>query len=44
LDFQLIVPKYDVLIDYTLRARLVYRPACDREEILREVREWVKGL
>lgn len=39
-DFQYILPRYEVNRDYTFRVRLVYRPACSREEILRELAAW----
>ena len=35
-DFQFIVPKYDVLVDYSFRGRLTYRPRCARREIQAE--------
>jgi hypothetical protein len=41
-DFQFIVPKYEVKQEYGFRARLAYRPRCDRAEVLREVAAWRK--
>ena len=29
-DFQYVIPKYDVNIDYGFKGRLVYRPRCSR--------------
>jgi hypothetical protein len=43
-DFQFIIPEYDVLQEYSFRARVVYRERCDRAEVLREVAEWRKNL
>jgi hypothetical protein len=40
-DFQFLVPKYDVLEEYGLRARLTYRPRTSRAEILRDVAAWL---
>jgi hypothetical protein len=39
-DFQFIVPKYELKQEYGFRARLAYRPRCDRAEVLREVAGW----
>ena len=39
-DFQFVVPKYDVNIDYGFRARLVYRPRMTRQQILDEFEAW----
>ncbi len=41
-DFQFIVPKYEVKNDYRFRARLAYRPRCQRGEIEREYQHWKK--
>jgi len=43
-DFQFIVPKYEVLQDYGFRARVAYREACPRSEILAEVDSWRRSL
>jgi hypothetical protein len=43
-DFQFIIPAYDVLQEYSFRARAVYRERCERAEVLREVAEWRKSL
>jgi hypothetical protein len=39
-DFQYIIPKYDVLEEYTYHARVVYRERCSLDEIEREFRTW----
>lgn len=39
-DFQYLLPKYEVKTEYSFRMRLVFRPRCSREEILREVTAW----
>jgi hypothetical protein len=41
-DFQYILPRYEVKQEYTLRARLVYRERCGRDEVLREYASWAK--
>ena len=43
-DFQFIIPTYEVLQDYGFRARVVYREACPRSEILAEVDSWRRSL
>src|SRR5262245_34496497 len=43
-DFQYIIPKYDVKVEYRFRARLAYRPRCAREEIEKEYRGWQESL
>ncbi len=43
-DFQYLIPRYEVRREYGFRARLAYRPRCDRTEVLREVAAWRKGL
>jgi hypothetical protein len=43
-DFQFVIPKYEVMIDYGFRARLVYRERCSREAIDREYETWKKSL
>ncbi len=43
-DFQYIIPRYDVLTDYSFRCRLVYRPRCSRAEVLQEYGDWQKAL
>jgi hypothetical protein len=42
-DFQYVLPKYDVNVDYELKGRLVYRPRCSRDEVLKEYENWKKG-
>jgi hypothetical protein len=39
-DFQYLLPRYEVRTDYQFRARLAYRPRCNRAEVLREVAAW----
>ena len=41
-DFQYVIEKYDVNIDYGFKGRLVYRPRCSREEVLKEYEGWRK--
>jgi hypothetical protein len=41
-DFQFIIPDYDVLKEYSFRARVVYRERCERAAVLSEVAEWRK--
>jgi hypothetical protein len=43
-DFQYILPKYEVMKEYSFRARLVYREKCSRTEVMREYEEWKKML
>src|SRR5262249_9693490 len=43
-DWQFIIPKYEVNRAYGFRARVAYRPRCDRGEILREVAAWRKTV
>ncbi|MBC7852749.1 MAG: hypothetical protein IAF94_04870 [Pirellulaceae bacterium] len=43
-DFQYIIPRYEVLTDYSFRCRLAYRPRCSRDEVLKEFEGWTKGL
>lgn len=43
-DFQYVLPKYDVNTDYDLRARLIYRERCPREQVLKEYENWSKEL
>jgi len=42
-DFQYILPKYDVLKDYGFKARVAYRPRCQRKEIVEEYQRWKAG-
>ena len=42
-DFQYLVPRYEVNTEYGFRARLVYRPRCGRDEVLREAERWRAG-
>jgi hypothetical protein len=39
-DFQYLVPKYEVKREYSLRARIVHRERCSRDEVLREYENW----
>jgi hypothetical protein len=41
-DFQYVLSKYDVNVDYGFKARLVYRPRCSRDEVLKEYEKWKK--
>ncbi|MSR53157.1 MAG: hypothetical protein EXS09_07675 [Gemmataceae bacterium] len=41
-DFQFVLPKYDVNTEYGFQGRLVYRPKCSREEVLKEYESWKK--
>ena len=43
-DFQYILPKYEVNTGYELRARLIYRERCGREQVLKEYVNWKKEL
>lgn len=43
-DWQYILPKYEVLKEYSYRARAVYREKCSREEILGELKSWRDSL
>jgi hypothetical protein len=43
-DFQFIVPRYEVVKEYSFRARVVYRERCERAEVLREYQAWRKSL
>jgi hypothetical protein len=43
-DFQFIVPEYEVLQEYGFKARVAYRPRCDRAELQREYANWRKFL
>jgi hypothetical protein len=43
-DFQYILPKYEVMQEYSFRARAVFRPRCSREEILKEYEKWKGSL
>ena len=43
-DFQYIVPKYDVLQEYSFRARAVYRERCSTDEIDKEFKSWRASL
>lgn len=39
-DFQYIIPKYEVMKEYSFKARAVFRPRCSRAEVLEEYRRW----
>ena len=43
-DFQFVIPRYEVLKEYSFRSRLVYRPRCPRTEVLREYELWQASL
>jgi hypothetical protein len=43
-DFQFLIPKYEVNREYSFRARLAYRPRCDRAAILQGVSEWRRAI
>lgn len=43
-DFQYILPSYEVLNEYSFRARIAYRERCSRSEILNEYDNWRKSL
>jgi hypothetical protein len=43
-DFQFLVPKYEVKKEYGFKARVVYREACSRAEIVKEYQKWRKEL
>jgi hypothetical protein len=43
-DFQFLIPGYEVNREYGFRARLAYRPRCNRAEIRQEVAAWRRGL
>jgi len=43
-DFQYVLPKYDVNIDYGFKARIIYRERCSREQVLKEYENWNKEL
>ena len=43
-DFQFIIHPYEVLKEYSFRARVVYREKCSRDEIMREYADWKKQL
>jgi len=43
-DWQYILPKYEVLQEYSFRARVVYREKCSRDEVLKEFKTWRDSL
>lgn len=43
-DFQFIIPTYEVLQEYSFRARVAYREKCSVEEIEKEFRTWREKL
>jgi hypothetical protein len=43
-DFQYVLPKYEVNVEYELRARVVYRERCPREDVLKLYETWRKEL
>lgn len=42
-DFQFIIPKYEVMREYSFNARAVFRPYSSRDEVVREYRAWKSG-
>jgi len=42
-DFQFVIPEFDVNKDYEFKGRLIYRPKCSRDEVLKEYEGWKKG-
>jgi hypothetical protein len=43
-DFQWILPTFEVLTEYSFKARVVYRPRCSRAEVLYEFQKWRQEL
>jgi hypothetical protein len=43
-DFQYVLPKYEVMKEYSFRARLVYREKCSRAEVVKEYEAWKRTL
>ena len=43
-DFQYILPTYEVNTDYELKARVIYREKCPREQVLKEYEAWRREL
>lgn len=43
-DFQYVLPKYEVNVEYVLRARAVYRERCSRGDVLKLHADWRKEL
>lgn len=43
-DFQYLIPRYEVKKEYSFRARLAYREACSRAEVMKEYENWKKSL
>jgi hypothetical protein len=43
-DFQYVLPEYEVNNEYHLRARVIYRQRCPREQVLKEYETWAKNL
>jgi hypothetical protein len=43
-DFQYLIPRYDVLQEYSFRVRLAYRERCSRAKVVREFTNWRAGL
>jgi hypothetical protein len=39
-DFQYLIPRYEVKVEYGFRARVVYRERCARDEVPREYEHW----
>jgi hypothetical protein len=39
-DFQWILPSFDVLKEYSFKARVVYRDRCSRAEVMKEFKNW----
>ncbi len=43
-DFQYILPKYEVMKTYTLRARIIYREHCPRADVVGAYERWKRDL
>jgi hypothetical protein len=39
-DFQWILPSFEVLTEYSLKGRVVYRERCSRTEVMKEFQKW----
>lgn len=43
-DFHYVLPKYEVNTEYRLRARVIYRERCSREQVLKEYEAWKAAM
>src|SRR5262249_15778007 len=43
-DFQYLIANYEVKKEYGVKARLAYREACSRAEVVKEYEDWRKTL